>query len=126
MKTPFFGPFDVTRSTNLADNQLINLRPELVETHDGKNVGALMGTPGLDLLSEIGLGPIRGLRQVNNTLLYVVSGENVYTVGTSSWNGTLIGSITESVAQVSMIDNGKQVAIFGKAAAWVAPAGQPF
>ena len=43
MKTPFFGPFDIMRSTNLADNQRINIRPEIVETKDGKGVGALMG-----------------------------------------------------------------------------------
>ncbi len=77
MQTPIFGPFDVGRSTNLAANSITNLYPELVETKDGKAVGALYGCPGLDLLATVGTGPIRGT-QVMAGALYVVSGAALY------------------------------------------------
>lgn len=121
--TPFFGPFDVMRSTNLADNQLINLRPEIVETKDGKGVGALMGTPGLDLLATVGTGPINGTKALGN-LLYVISGLQVYSV-TAGWAATSRGAISGSAGLVSMIDNGTQLAIFTNQGAWVAPIGYP-
>ncbi len=123
MKTPFFGPFDVMRSPNLADNQLINLRPEIVETRDGKNVGALMGTPGLDLLVTAGDGPGNGSRPLGS-LLYTVSGLAVYTV-TADWTATQVGMIGGNGGRVSMIDNGTQLVIFSNSGGWVAPAGYP-
>ncbi len=123
-KTPFFGPFDITRSSNLADNQLINLRPEIVETHDGKNVGALMGTPGLSLLVAAGSGGINGFRQLGGQTLYVVSGDNVYSIGLAAWTATLVGTVAAG-GQVSIIDNGKQFAIFAHGVAWCGPAGVP-
>jgi Phage stabilisation protein len=121
-KTPFFGPFDIMRSSNLADNQLINLRPEIVDTKDGKNVGALMGSPGLDLLTTIGNGPINGLRTLASDTLYAVSGLQVYSL-TTSYVSTLLGSVVGNGARVSMIDNGTQLAIFTNAAAFIAQIG---
>jgi hypothetical protein len=125
METPFFGPFDVTRSTNLADNQLINLRPELVDTKDGKNIGALFGTPGLDLLTTVGLGPINGLRTLGGSVLYAVSGTSVYTVS-SAWSGSLVGSLVGNGGRVSIIDNNTQIAFFTDLSGFVGPAGQQF
>lgn len=124
--TPFFGPFSVTRSTNLADNTLINLRPEVVDTKDGKNIGALYGTPGLTLLGTTGSGPIQngGMRVLANTALYVVSGTAVYVVNTS-FVATVLGTILNSLDNVSMVDNGTQMAIFTADAGYVGPVGFP-
>lgn len=123
--TPIFGPYDVTRSPNFVDNQVINLRPEISEIKDGRNIGALYGTPGLDLLTELGSGPINGEHQVVGATLYVVSGLSVYSISTASWTGTLIGAIGGYGGRVSMIDNGSQCVIFSNSGAWVAPAGVP-
>jgi hypothetical protein len=122
--TPFFGPYDVSRSPNVADNQLINLRPEIGEPKGaGKSLGALYGTPGLDLLTTVGDGPINGARNVGG-ILYVVSGLSVYQVS-DSFVGTLIGEIVGNGGLVSMTDNGTQLVIFTNSAAFAAPAGYP-
>jgi len=78
-------------------------------------------TPGLRLLSTIGSGPIRGIRQATNGTVYVVSGSEVYTVNTTSWVGTSIGSITEGLrTPVSMCDNTLDLVIVdGSANGWV-------
>jgi hypothetical protein len=121
--TPIFGPYDVTRSTNFADNQLINLRPEIGDGKDGKGLGALYGTPGLDLLAAVGVGPVNGLHSISN-VLYVVSNLTVYTVTTQFVSFTA-GVIVGSGGRVSMIDNGTQIAIFTDLAGYVGPAGFP-
>lgn len=123
MKTPIFGPFDVSRSTNLSDNQLINLRPEIAESKGGKSIGALMGTAGLALLTTMGAGPMNGIRALGETL-YAVSGLQVYSVATD-WTATLVDTILGSGGRVSMIDNGTQLAIFTDTNGYIAPAGYP-
>lgn len=110
MKTPFFGPAYVSQSSNLADNQLINLYPEVVETRQGKEVGAFYMCPGLDLLVSVGNGPIRSMI-VMNGVLYVVSGNTIYSV-TNSLAITTIGTISSFAGTVSMITNGTQIALF--------------
>src|ERR1700680_4973900 len=122
MKTPFFGPFDVMHSTNLADNQLINLRPEIVETKDGKNVGALMGTAGLDTLATVG-GPmsIGGLHSVAR-VPYAVTGGSIYTLNPATFAGTLVGSMG---GPVNIIDNGSQILFASAAGMLCGPIGVP-
>lgn len=123
-KTPFFGPFSVTRSSNVADNVLTNIFCEIVETKDGKNVGALYGTAGLDLFGAAGAGPINGERTLN-AVLYVVSGLNVYSV-TTGGAATLLGAISGNGSRVAMTDNGTQLLIATNTNVYVAPGGQPF
>ena len=123
MKTPFFGPFDVTRSQNLADNELINLRPEIAEGKDGKNIGALMGTPGLDLLlTTTNNDKICGLLPFSSSVLYAVSGEDIYTV-TTAWGKTLVDTIVNTMRFVSMITNGTQMLIATDLHIYVGPVG---
>jgi hypothetical protein len=113
-KTPIFGPFSVSRSTNASDNQIVNLYPEIVETKQGKSVGALYGCPGLDLVATVGGGPIRGLHPTINqnglARLFVVSGTGLYQLD-SSFSATNIGTVAAS-GQVTMIDNQFQLGIF--------------
>src|SRR5690242_4196285 len=105
MKTPIFGPFYVSRSSNLADNRLINLYPEVVETKQGKAVGGLYFCPGLDLLATVGMGPIRGTHRMG-ALLFVVSGGQLYHVD-RNFVAVALGAIADG--PVTMVDNGTQV-----------------
>lgn len=110
MKTPFFGPGYVSRSSNVADSVRINLYPELVQTRNGKAVGSYYMAPGKDLLKAVGLGPIYGLHVWGDTL-YVVSGIFVYAIDTAM-NVTELGTMPVE-SPVTMIDNGSQLIIFG-------------
>jgi len=109
-KSPFLGPAYRSRSPNLADQQLINLYPEIVETKTGKEVGAFYSCPGLVAATSVGSGPIQGMHVAGATL-YVVSGTEVYALDTSL-NAKALGSIGFSMAPLSIVDNGLQVGIF--------------
>jgi len=111
MKTPFLGPAYRSRSPNLADQRLINLYPEIVETKTGKEVGAFYSCPGLVQVATVGAGPIQAMHAFEGQTLYVVSGNQVYALDTSL-EARSVGSITVSTSPISIIDNGVQVAIF--------------
>lgn len=124
MKTPFLGPFSVSRSPNLSDNQLINLYPTLVDTKDGKEVGAFYMTPGLTLLATLGRGPVRGFNVMGSTL-YAVSGNQLFAV-TTGYIASVIGTLNTASGAVSMINNGLQVAIFDGINGYVVQPGNVF
>src|SRR5690349_6949105 len=110
MRTPFLGAHTVTRSKNLADNQLINLYPEFVQ--GGKDIGALFSTPGLKGLDTVGSGPIRGQINAAGDLI-VVSGHEVYGLSGKDNTHTLLGTINTYDGPVSLIFNDlSQVALF--------------
>ena len=120
-RAPILGGYGTARSSNAADAQLINLFLELIEAKEaGKQPGYLQMTPGLDRLLTVGAGPIRGLH-VMGGLLYVVSGATAYqlTVGLI-W--TKIGGLGTASGSVSMIDNGRQLAIFDGLAGYLTTA----
>jgi hypothetical protein len=117
MDTPFFGGFYVGRSREIADNRCINLFPEFVDTKDGKAVGALYGCPGLDLLGSAGTGPQRGSYFASNGVLYVVSGNQLFSVS-STWVATPLGIIGTTTGPVQMVDNGKQLLLVDGQKAW--------
>lgn len=125
MKTPFLGQSYVDRSTNLAANQCINLYPSLADGGAGqaKDIAAFYMDPGLDLLVTVGVGPIRGEHVLNDNL-YAVSGNEVYLIS-SAYATQLLGTLTTGSGPVSMIDNGKQLAIFDGVAETLTPGGQP-
>lgn len=110
MDTPFLGPWGISRSPNLARNELINLFAEMVETKDGFAVGAFFSAPGLDLLATVGPGPIRGGITMGG-YLYVVSGNEVWQVS-ANWQKVFIGTIQTASDPVSLISNGSQINIF--------------
>lgn len=107
MKTPILGSTYEARSMNAADNQMINLFPEIV-AEGGKEAAFLSRTPGLRYLTTCGVGPVRGEWQVGS-YGYVVSGTEFYKVDTS-WVATKVGDVT-GVGPVSMADNGLQIFI---------------
>lgn len=108
----FIGPSYTLSSVNVDCQRCVNLYPELDEIGTGKDkeVASLVSTPGLSLLATIGSGPIRCIFTASNGSLFVASGNTVYQVS-SSWVGTAIGMLTTSTGEVSMADNGFQLAI---------------
>jgi hypothetical protein len=105
MKSPILGSAYVARSVNAADNNMVNLFPEIIP-EGGKEPAFLNRAPGLRLLTTCGTGPVRGMWQFGN-FGYVVSGAELYQV-TSAWVATKIGDVS-GTAPVSMSDNGIQL-----------------
>ena len=107
----------MSRSLNVSDNQLVNLFPEIVETKDGKDVGAFYPAPGLTLKTTCGAGPIRGMAvwtlQGGTQVLLVVSGTQVFLL-TPSFASTLCTGIAlqSGSTACSIITNNTQAAIF--------------
>ena len=108
MKTPILGGTYVARSVNAADSRMVNLFPEVVP-EGGKEPAFLNRAPGLQLLANMGDGPIRGLWQFGG-YGYAVSGETLYKID-AIWNTTAIGTVSGSSGPVSMSDNGTQLFI---------------
>lgn len=63
--------------------------------------------PGLNPLSQIGPGPIRGLFRASNGVGYCISGNGYYLIN-GDFSGTLLGNLITSLGPVSMSDNGTQ------------------
>ena len=78
MRIPLARHFYQLKSKPLSAQRCINLyyEPAGPETKTG---GALYSTPGLKPFATVGDGPIWGMHVLDN-LLYVVSGDNVFTV----------------------------------------------
>jgi hypothetical protein len=108
VKTPILGQSYVARSPNAADSKMVNLYPEV--TQEGKESGWLQRAPGLRLLATVGTGPIRGLWAFASdvSVAFVVSGSELYKIDTS-YNATLLGTVSGSSGPVSMADNGTQL-----------------
>jgi hypothetical protein len=110
MKTPILGSTYVARSVNAADARMVNLFPEIVP-EAGKEPGFLNRAPGLNLLSTVGTGPVRGLWAFssNDSTAFVVSGTELYKI-TTAYAATLIGTVA-GTGPVSLADNGTQLFI---------------
>lgn len=105
MKTPFLGASYVARSTNAADNSMINLYPEMNQ-EGGKEPAFISRCPGLSIALNIGTGPIRGMWQFADSL-YVCSGISLYKID-QNYSSVLLGPIA-GTGPVSMADNGVQL-----------------
>lgn len=75
-----------------------------------KEVASLVATPGLNLLASIGTGPIRGVYTASNGQFFVVSKNELYRVS-STYVGTLLGTLSTASGAVSMADNGLQLVV---------------
>ena len=98
-----YGPRSPALRIELAENLYAEKGPE-----GTKGSVVLLGTPGLRLRATVGEGPIRGMRKLNN-LLYVVSGDKLYSI-TKAGVVTELGGIDGS-GPVSIINNATQLAI---------------
>ena len=117
MKTPFLGGGYVGRQRELVNNRCVNLFPELVETKEGKDVGALYNCPGFYLLATCGKGPVREAYVASNGLLYVVSGNTLYSVA-ANWVVTALGTVNSSSGYAKMVDNGTQLMVIDGTGGW--------
>lgn len=122
-KSPILGGFSRTRSQNAADSLAVNLATEVIETKEGKVPAYLFLTSGLDLVTTIGSGPIRGALTLNG-IAYIVSGPQVWSL-TPNGVATLCGSIGNVPTPVSMLQNTKQLLIIDGVGAWLVPGGYP-
>lgn len=122
-KSPILGGFSRARSRSASDNRAVNLALELTETKDGKVPGFLFLTSGLDLLTTVGAGPIRGEKVLNDTL-YLVSNNEVYSLDAAG-HTTLLGTISIQKTPVSMFHNTRQLMIVDGVGAWIVPGGLP-
>ncbi len=96
----FSLPFNAERS--------VNLYPVLDKR--GKDVAALYGTPGLSLFSVAGLGAIRGAFAATNGRGFVVSAATLYEID-SAGTATSRGTLLQSSGNISIAENGLQLAI---------------
>lgn len=105
----FIGGSYQAASTLLDAQVTFNLYPEFDQAGKGKNIGALMGTPGLAAFATLGAGPIRGVWPGENRL-FAVSGANLYEV---FYNGTANnrGSVGTDGLPVTILSNGNQLGI---------------
>lgn len=75
----------------------------------GKNVAALIGTPGTRLLATLaGTGGVRACFTPTTGPMIAVRGSSVYSV-TSAWSATLLGGIATSSGPISIADNGTSI-----------------
>jgi hypothetical protein len=119
MKSPILGSAYTARSVNAADNQLINLFPEMIP-EAGKEPAFLQRAPGLRFLANVGGGPVRGLWTFG-AYGYAVSGDKLYQID-NMWAVTEKGTVAGS-GPVSMVDNGTQLFIAAGATGYIYNAG---
>src|SRR3989304_2762332 len=100
---PFVGPTYQSQSVVIDASRSVNFYPE-INQQDSKSIISLVGTPGTDLWATVGTGIIRG-KHVFNSLLFVVSGNKLYSV-TTGGVATERGTLSTSTGPVSMQDNG--------------------
>ena len=105
MKLDMVGPGYSGCSKGLNTSRCINLYPE-IDSSDGKNTTALIGTPGTELFSNTGSDIIRGMHTFND-LIYFVSQDKLYSLdGGGTVSGPLGSNLTTTQGRVSMVNNG--------------------
>lgn len=112
MKLPIVGQAYTSRSKSLNAQRCVNLYPVL-DNQGGKNVGALYGTPGLDLLATLPKSPIRGVLTGKDGYLYVVVYDTFYQV---DLNGNYLskGTVSAKTSLVAMYENQTQIMIIAE------------
>ena len=107
---PLIGGSYLSRVAPLDAQRCINLYPEVDESQGGKTVGALIGTPGLQLLTTLPLtGGVRGLFPAYNVRrIFAIQGTGFFEV---FQDGTFVqhGSLATLQGPVSMASNGLQI-----------------
>ena len=111
----FFGGADTQRSTNIADNRLINLYPT---TNDKGDVTAFVSTPGFYQWSTAtGTLPASGMYTTTNGRFFVTTGTSLYEIDALN-NKTLRGTITSSL-HYEMSDNGNELILVNGIDGWI-------
>jgi hypothetical protein len=106
----FIGPSYTLRAINLDCQNCVNFYPELDELQTGKEreIGALIGRPGLKLFGTYGTGPGRGVYTASNGGLVLASGNQLFQIN-SDKTSSVIGTLRSTSGMVSVADNGVQM-----------------
>ena len=104
MNIPFVGPTYNSRSSNIDASRSVNFYPE-TNPADAKSVISMVGTPGTVLWAQVGPSPVRGMH-VFGGLMYVVSGNSLYSVDINGTVSKALGTLATSSGRVAMADNG--------------------
>lgn len=109
----FVGPAYSARSPRHDCQKLINMYIEIDPIGTGKDQepAVLIGTPGLEYIQTMGVGPIRATYTLSNQeVSYIVSGDEVYQIsGAAAIPIRVIGNLTTTAGPVQIADNGIQV-----------------
>lgn len=97
-----------SKSLPLSAQRMVNAYVER-EPSDAKSQIAVFSAPGMSLFATCGIGPVRGMWSMGG-LLYVVSGQILYSVTSAGVVTTLGGAVT-GTGPVAMTDNGTQLLI---------------
>lgn len=105
---PFLGGSYEGRSKAINAQQSINLFP-VYDQHEGKEVIAMYGTPGLLEFCDTGGSVVRRIH-IMGSYMYAVVDDTVYEIDSDGVK-TSLGVITTSIGHVSTADNGTQLLI---------------
>jgi hypothetical protein len=108
MKIQFATQSYKSPSLPISAQRVVNMYAER-QPPDAKTDVAVFGCPGLVQFATCGAGPVRGMHKMGG-VLYVVSGQRLYSV-TSLGVATDIGGSITGTSPVSMDDNGSQLVI---------------
>lgn len=116
MKINLVGPSYQAWSLPFNAERTVNLFPVLDKS--GKDVAALYGTPGKLLFSTAGLGQCRNCFAATNGRAFVVSAATLYEID-SAGVATSRGTLLTSAGNVSIAENGLQLAICDGASVYI-------
>ncbi len=116
----FIGPSYTSQSVNADCQRAFNLFPEAIESGTGKNVAALLGTPGLALFDTLPTLPVRGL-WAGEGRLFAAGGSKLYEVFVGGTH-TELGDIGDDATHtpVQMFPNGGQLFVVSAGKAYLA------
>src|SRR5574343_351898 len=108
MKIQFATNSYKSQSLPVSAQRCVNMYAER-QPPDAKTDVAVFGCPGIVPFAICGSGPVRGMHKMGG-VLYVVSGQRLYSVTSAGVASDIGGSIT-GIGPVSMDDNGSQLVI---------------
>lgn len=116
----FIGPTYQLDSVNADCQRCVNLYPEINEIGTGKEgeVASLISTPGLEVLIELGVGPIRLIYEDPQNRIFVASANKMYEISFSGsvWSSTLLGTLSTETGTIkaasNKLANGDSVTVF--------------
>lgn len=104
----FIGPAYQVQSTNIECQRTVNLYPQLDETGVGKNIAALLSTPGLELFTNIGTVARGFYTTSESNRVFAVENTNLWELFADG-SKTNRGTLSTSAGFVGMADNGLQM-----------------
>lgn len=107
----FIGPSYTVQSTAIECQRTLNLFPQIDESGVGRNVAALIATPGLKLFSNTGIDPSRGMITTSTGRVFAVAGTGVYEIFLAGGRSLIRGNLLTKVGRVGIADNGQQLMI---------------